>query len=64
VVAPAEAVPESPLDVPDRSVLLREFGEMTNSSAGSRREGVKLLARKYRMGTREMYQLLEKGPKE
>ncbi len=61
VVAPAEAIPEQPVDVPDTSVLLREFGEMTNSSAGSRREAVKLLARKYRVGTREMYQLLEKA---
>jgi hypothetical protein len=63
-VAPAEPVPDLPVDVPDRSVLLREFGEMTNSSAGSRREGVKLLARKYRVGTREMYQLLEREPKD
>ena len=62
VVAPGEPIPEPPLDVPETSVLLREFGEMTNSSAGSRREAVKLLARKYRVGTREMYQLLEKGP--
>ena len=48
---PAEPIPEQPIDVPDTSVLLREFGEMTNSSAGSRREAVKLLARKYRVGT-------------
>jgi 16S rRNA (cytidine1402-2'-O)-methyltransferase len=60
VVSPAEPIPDPPMDVPETSVLLREFGEMTNSSAGSRREAVKLLARKYRVGTREMYQLLEK----
>jgi 16S rRNA (cytidine1402-2'-O)-methyltransferase len=61
VVAPAEPIPEQPVDVPDTAVLRREFGELTNFSAGSRREAVKLLARKYRVGTREMYQLLEKG---
>lgn len=61
VVAPAEPIPDQPVDVPDTTVLLREFGELTNFSAGSRREAVKLLARKYRVGTREMYQLLEKG---
>jgi 16S rRNA (cytidine1402-2'-O)-methyltransferase len=60
VVSPAEPIPEPPVDVPDTSVLRREFGEMTNSPVGSRREAVKLLARKYRVGTREMYQLLEK----
>jgi 16S rRNA (cytidine1402-2'-O)-methyltransferase len=61
VVAPAEPIPEQAIDVPDTSVLFREFCELTNFSAGSRREAVKLLARKYRVGTREMYQLLEKG---
>jgi 16S rRNA (cytidine1402-2'-O)-methyltransferase len=63
VVAPAEPVPAAPLEVPASAVLLREFGDMTNSSTGSRREAVKLLARKYRIGTREMYQLLEAATK-
>jgi hypothetical protein len=32
---------------------------LTNLSSGSRREAVKLLARKYRVPTRTMYQILE-----
>jgi 16S rRNA (cytidine1402-2'-O)-methyltransferase len=60
VVAPAEPLPDAPADLPETSVLLREFGELTNYSASSRREAVKLLARKYRVGSRTMYQLLEK----
>jgi 16S rRNA (cytidine1402-2'-O)-methyltransferase len=61
VVAPAEPRPAAPLDVPEREVLIREFGDLTNSSAGSRREAVRLLARKYGMPSRAMYQLLERG---
>ena len=59
VVAPAEPLLEAPLDLPDAAALVREFGDLTNSSAGSRREAVKLLARKYRVPTRAMYQILE-----
>jgi 16S rRNA (cytidine1402-2'-O)-methyltransferase len=59
VVAPAEPVPEAPVELPDAAELLHEFGDLTNSSTGSRREAVKLLARKYRVPTRTMYQMLE-----
>lgn len=59
VVAPAEPLPEAPVELPDAGALLREFGDLTNSSPGSRREAVKLLARKYRVPTRTMYQMLE-----
>ena len=64
VVAPAEPLPEAPLDLPDAGELLREFGDLTNFSTGSRREAVKLLARKYRVPTRTMYQMLEGEPED
>ena len=60
VVAPAEPEVVAPLSVPGPRDLLREFGDLTNFSAGSRREAVKLLARKYHIPTRTMYQLLER----
>lgn len=62
VVAPAAPIPDQPSELPETSVLLHEFGELTNSSRGSRREAVKLLARKYRVGSRTMYRLLEGDP--
>ena len=62
VVAPAEPIPDQPRELPEASVLLHEFGELTNSFSGSRREAVKLLARKYRVGSRTMYRLLEGDP--
>jgi 16S rRNA C1402 (ribose-2'-O) methylase RsmI len=61
VVAPAEPLPEAPLELPDTAALIQEFGDLTNSSTGSRREAVKLLARKYNVPTRTMYRLLEGG---
>jgi 16S rRNA (cytidine1402-2'-O)-methyltransferase len=64
VVAPAEPVPEAPMEIPPPAALIREFGDLTNSSTGSRREAVKLLARKYRVPTRTMYQLLEGDPED
>jgi 16S rRNA (cytidine1402-2'-O)-methyltransferase len=61
VVSGAEpGLVEQPV-VPDAQNLLQEFGEMTNSWGGSRRQAVKRLADKYRIPTREMYQLLEKA---
>jgi len=57
--APADS--ERP-DVPDLPALLSEFGDMTNKGVGSRRQAVRLMAEKYRISTREMYQLLESGP--
>ena len=64
VVAPAEPLPEAPLELPETATLIREFGDLTNSSTGSRREAVKLLARKYNVPTRTMYKLLEGGPED
>jgi 16S rRNA (cytidine1402-2'-O)-methyltransferase len=61
VVAPAERLPEAPMELPEPAALIREFGDLTNSSVGSRREAVKLLARKYRVPTRTMYRMLEGG---
>ena len=60
VVAPAEPLPEAPVELPDPADLSREFGDLTNFSSGSRREAVKLLARKYRVPTRTMYRMLER----
>ena len=45
------------LPPPDR--LAAEFGEMTNSSGCGRRDRVKVLAQKYGITARAMYQLLE-----
>jgi 16S rRNA (cytidine1402-2'-O)-methyltransferase len=64
VVAAAEPAEEDLRTVPEAPVLLREFGEMTNNAVGSRRQAVKLLAEKYRIPSREMYQLLEKAAKD
>ena len=64
VVAAAEPAEEDQRTVPELPVLLLEFGEMTNNCVGSRRQAVKLLAEKYRIPSREMYQLLEKAAKD
>jgi len=64
VVAAAEPAEEDQRTIPEAPVLLREFGEMTNNCVGSRRQAVKLLAEKYRIPSREMYQLLEKATKD
>jgi 16S rRNA C1402 (ribose-2'-O) methylase RsmI len=64
VVAPAEPLPDAPLELPETATLIREFGDLTNSSTGSRREAVKLLARKYNVPTRTMYKLLEGEPED
>jgi 16S rRNA (cytidine1402-2'-O)-methyltransferase len=58
VVAPAEPLPDAPMELPETTALIREFGDLTNSTRGSRREAVKLLARKYNVPTRTMYRLL------
>jgi 16S rRNA (cytidine1402-2'-O)-methyltransferase len=60
VVAPADGV-EAPLVVPDAADLCAEFGDLTNSNEGSRRDAVRLLAEKYHLPPREMYRLLEEA---
>jgi 16S rRNA (cytidine1402-2'-O)-methyltransferase len=61
VVAPPDPAATSVPTMPDGTTLREEFGELTNLPAGSRREAVKLLARKYGVRARVMYQLLEEG---
>jgi 16S rRNA (cytidine1402-2'-O)-methyltransferase len=60
VVAPAD--PTS-LDVrlPDQASLSHEFGCLTSTSGGSRRDAVRLLAEKYHVAPRKMYRLLEEA---
>jgi 16S rRNA (cytidine1402-2'-O)-methyltransferase len=51
--------PASPLEMPAADRLALEFGEMTNSTGMGRRDAVKVLAEKYGVPARTMYQLLE-----
>jgi 16S rRNA (cytidine1402-2'-O)-methyltransferase len=46
-------------ELPPLDTLVREFGELTKTSQGTRRQIVKDLAEKYGVKAREMYQLLE-----
>jgi 16S rRNA (cytidine1402-2'-O)-methyltransferase len=45
---------------PPAGELVAEFGELTDSGLGSRREVLKLLAAKYGVSTRELYSIIEK----
>ena len=64
VLSAAEVGPSPAPGIPDRGALLGEFGEITKSGAGSRRQAVKVLAEKYRIPSREMYKLLQDASKE
>jgi 16S rRNA (cytidine1402-2'-O)-methyltransferase len=48
-------------EMPDNSDLLVEFGQLTNDSDKTRRDGVKILAEKYRRPPRDIYARLEKA---
>lgn len=57
VIAPAVARPAAP--PPDRE-LMSEFGELTNSGLGNRREVLRLLSAKYGLSSRELYSIIER----
>jgi 16S rRNA (cytidine1402-2'-O)-methyltransferase len=60
VVIAAPVLDQSPSrELPPVEALRREFGELTKSGAGSRRDAVRDLARRYGVSARDMYQLLE-----
>jgi 16S rRNA (cytidine1402-2'-O)-methyltransferase len=60
VVAPADTVSPD-VRLPDQASLAEEFGCLTNTEGGSRRDAVRLLAEKYRVAPRKMYRLLEEA---
>jgi 16S rRNA (cytidine1402-2'-O)-methyltransferase len=49
----------APPEPPSARDLLVEFGDLTNSGRLNRREAVSMLAKRYGMSSRMMYQLLE-----
>ena len=51
-------------ELPELGALVHEFGELTKTSHGGRREIVKILGEKYGVSPRNMYQLLESGRKD
>ena len=51
-------------ELPELGALVHEFGELTKTSQGGRREIVKILGEKYGVSPRNMYQLLESGRKD
>jgi 16S rRNA (cytidine1402-2'-O)-methyltransferase len=63
VVAPDGAAPAA-VQLPGRTSLAEEFGRLTTSGSGSRRDAVRSLAAKYRVTPREMYRLLEETRKD
>jgi 16S rRNA (cytidine1402-2'-O)-methyltransferase len=61
VVSGSDRDPRTEAELPDIDTLGREFGELTKHRQGSRREIVKVLADRYGISPRAMYQLLESG---
>jgi 16S rRNA (cytidine1402-2'-O)-methyltransferase len=45
--------------VPAATEILREFGEMTNTGSVGRRDAVRMLAKRYGLHSREVYQIIE-----
>jgi hypothetical protein len=44
---------------PSRTILRDEFGLITNNGRVGRREGLKILAKKYGLGVNELYRMLQ-----
>jgi 16S rRNA (cytidine1402-2'-O)-methyltransferase len=59
VVSAPETNGDEAGQLPDMASLVAEFGDMTDTHLGSRRDVVRRLAEKYRVPTKEMYRLLE-----
>ena len=58
IVSPAVRE-ESSAGAPDAETLAREFGDLTNTMPGSRREVIRELARRHGLSPRQVYQLIE-----
>ena len=59
VIAPPPAQDGAAESLPDPGTLVAEFGELTNTWAGSRRDLVRKLALKYRLRPQAVYRLLD-----
>jgi 16S rRNA (cytidine1402-2'-O)-methyltransferase len=60
VVAPPQAQQRADVDRPREQEIASEFGELTNSGLGSRREVLKLLSAKYGIPSRDLYAIIER----
>jgi 16S rRNA C1402 (ribose-2'-O) methylase RsmI len=60
VIAPKPEAEGSSQGRPGNDELATEFGELTNSGLGNRREILKLLSEKYDIPTRELYSIIER----
>jgi 16S rRNA (cytidine1402-2'-O)-methyltransferase len=61
VVAPPTEGESGLRELPSVDYLRREFGDLTKSCGGGRRDAVRDLARRYGVSARDMYRLLEEG---
>ena len=62
IVGPAPARAEERSDTPDETVVA-EFWHLTEIGAGSRRDAISAVAKKYDRSTREVYALIERAKK-
>jgi len=62
VVMPAPQQPAVPRSPPDLSVLQDELGHLLESGELSRRQAIKALADRHKIGANELYRALEGGP--
>jgi 16S rRNA (cytidine1402-2'-O)-methyltransferase len=60
VVAPGHLQRQVRSEPPEAGELAAEFGELTNSGLGNRREVLRLLAAKYGFSLRELYAIIER----
>jgi 16S rRNA (cytidine1402-2'-O)-methyltransferase len=60
VVKPSATVAGPTTTKPPDSELVAEFGDLTNSGLGSRREVLKLLSAKYDISSKELYAIIER----
>lgn len=61
VIAPKPPEPRMATDPPADRELVAEFGELTNSGLGDRREILRLLSAKYGLSARELYSIIERN---
>jgi 16S rRNA C1402 (ribose-2'-O) methylase RsmI len=60
VIGPQVNAGQPGVSAPPERELAAEFGELTNSGLGSRREILKLLSAKYGLSAREVYTIIER----
>jgi 16S rRNA (cytidine1402-2'-O)-methyltransferase len=59
ILLPPEPRLDAPLRPPPASELVVEFGELTNKTARTRREALRILADRYGVGVNEIYRILQ-----